>query len=241
MLILVTPIANPEIPSPMLSPMSNPEFATPMRTDSRSITPINSIPTAPHGLTPTMQLENQNIWWESPEARKLFNAHEDESNIAGFLRQIDILKNANRKEDSYLSLISGNDTIDKSTLWSFDLHVIRQKSVLLCIALNLAVENMNKWTWLYCCKRALKAGERIGINIAKNPKSVQKWYIAFRGKRGFTVPLQRKHNLPPFLQLSPDACHAMKTFGLSNLSILTVESMSEFLHVNVLPAMASYV
>ena len=92
MLILVTPIANPEIPSPMLSPMSNPEFATPMRTDSRSITPNNSIPTAPHGLTPTMQLENQNIWWESPEARKLFNAHKDESNIAGILRQIDILK-----------------------------------------------------------------------------------------------------------------------------------------------------
>lgn len=97
---------------------------------------------------------------------------------------------------------------------------------------------MNKWTWLYCCKRALKAGERIGIHIAKNPKSVQKWYIAFLGKRGFTVQLQRKHNLPPFLQLNPDACHAMKTFGLSNLAILTVESMSEFLRVNVLPAMA---
>ena len=52
------------------------------------------------------------------------------------------------------------------------------------------------------------------------------------------MQLQRKHNLPPFLQLNPDACHAMKTFGLSNLAILTVESMSEFLRVNVLPAMA---
>jgi len=168
----------------------------------------------------------------------LFNAHESESNISGIRKQIDILKDANKKEDSYLSVISGNDTIDKSNLSSFDVHMIRQKSVILCIALTPAVENMNKWTWLHCCKRALKAAERIGIGIARNPRTVQNWYIAFRGARRFTVPLQRKHNLPPFLQLNPDACHAMKTFRLTNLSILSVESMSEFLHANVLPAMA---
>ena len=104
--------------------------------------------------------QSPNIWWESPEeARKLFNAHESESNISGILKQIDILKDANKREDSYLSVISGNDTIDKSNLSSFDVHMIRQKSIILCLALTLAVENMNKWTWLHCCKRALKAAE----------------------------------------------------------------------------------
>jgi hypothetical protein len=191
---------------------------------------IRSLPPAP---------QSPNIWWESPEAKKLFKAQEGESTIHAVLEQIDILKNVNRTESSYLSIISGGEKVDKSTLSSYVVHAIRQKCALLCIALKLAVENMNEWSWNMCCKRALKAGERVGITIVRNPKSVEKWYRAFRDKHSFDIPLQQKHNLPPFLQLNPDACDAIKKFGVANLSTLTVEAiMSEYIHVSILPRIA---
>jgi hypothetical protein len=65
---------------------------------------IRSLPPAP---------QSPNIWWESPEAKKLFKAQEGESTIHAVLEQIDILKNVNRTESSYLSIISGGEKADK--------------------------------------------------------------------------------------------------------------------------------
>jgi len=124
-------------------------------------------------------LQSQNIWWESPEAKKLFKAQEGESTIDAVREQIYILKNVNRTEPSYLSIISGGEKADKSTLSSHVVHAIRQKCALLCIALTLAAENMNKWSWNMCCKRALQAGERVGITIVKNSTATKAQLTAF--------------------------------------------------------------
>jgi hypothetical protein len=156
------------VPSSLHSPSSRHQPG-PRTQNNLSLLLFSLFPPAP---------QSPNIWWESPEAKRLFRAQEGESTFYAVLEQIDILKTVNRTESSYLSIISGGEKVDKSTLSSYVVHAIRQKCALLCIALKLAVENMNEWSWNMCCKRALQAGERVGITIVKNPKSVEKWYRA---------------------------------------------------------------
>jgi hypothetical protein len=80
-----------------------------------------------------------------------------------------------------------------------------------------------------------KAGIRMGINITKNSKVVMRWYRMFHQKRAFIVPLQNKNNLPAFLDLNPDVCDAIKKLATTNLSQLSCESVSEYIHNVILP------
>ena len=105
------------------------------------------------------------------------------------------------------------------------------------MSLNLALENMNGWTWNKCCREAIETGKKMGVSVATNPKTIEKWYRNFREKRAFCIPLRTKHNLPPILELNPDICNAIKEYACLNLSILSVEKMSEYIHRVVLPQM----
>ena len=158
------------VPSSLNSPSSRHQPG-PRTQNNLSLLLFSLFPPAP---------QSPNIWWESPEAKRLFRAQEGESTFHAVLAQINILKKVNKRESSYLSVISGDEKVDKTTLSSYVAHAIRRKCALLCIALKLAVENMSEWSWNMCCKRAIQAGERIGITIARNPKTVEKWYRAFR-------------------------------------------------------------
>ncbi len=75
----------------------------------------------------------------------------------------------------------------------------------------------------------------MGINITKNGKVVMRWYRMFHEKQAFIVPLQNKNNLPEFLDHNPDVCDAIKNFAISNLSQLSLESVSEYTHNVILP------
>ncbi len=77
----------------------------------------------------------------------------------------------------------------------------------------------------------------MGVSITTNPKTIEKWYRNFRDKRAFCIPLKTKHSLPPILELNPDVCHAIKEYVCLNLSTLSVEKMSEYIHRVVLPQM----
>jgi hypothetical protein len=105
------------------------------------------------------------------------------------------------------------------------------------LALNLALEQMNGWTWGKCCETARKVAVRMGVSITKNADTVKRWYRSFRLKRRFAVPIKQKHNLPPFLELNPDVCSALKTYACANLNTLSIEMMVEYLHNTVIPEM----
>ena len=142
---------------------------------------------------------------------------------------------ANETESSYFEVIQDGEKIEEDTLTAYEKHLICQKSQLLCLSLNLALENMNKWTWNQCCREAIEMAKKMGVTVAKNPKTIEKWYRNFREKQKFCIPLKPKPNLPPFLELNPDVCHTIKEYATSNLSTLSVEMMSEYLHNVVLP------
>ncbi len=122
----------------------------------------------------------------------------------------------NASETGYLT-ITGSPELDDNTLSNYQKHCVRQKCQLLCMVLNLALDNMDGWIWDKCCQMALKAGIRMGINITKNGKVVMRWYRMFHEKQAFIVSLQSKNTLPAFLDLKPDVCDANKKFASTNL------------------------
>ncbi len=129
--------------------------------------------------------------------------------------------------------------MEQNTLTNHVKHQIRIKSQLLCMSLHLALENMNGWqngwTWNKCCTEAITTSKKMGISTVNNAKTVERWYRSFRKKRLFIVPTKTKHNLPPFLDLNPKACKAIKKYGNSNLASMSVEVMSQYIHRTVLP------
>jgi tRNA U55 pseudouridine synthase TruB len=111
---------------------------------------------------------------------------------------------------AYLEVIQDGEKKEEDTVTANEKHLIRQKSQLLCLSLPLALEHMNKWTWNQCCREAIEMAKKMGVTAAKNSKTIEKWYRNFREKGKFCIPLKAKHNLPPFLELNPDVCRAMK-------------------------------
>jgi hypothetical protein len=73
------------------------------------------------------------------------------------------------------------------------------------MALNLALDNMNGWSWDKCCQMAVKAGIRMGINITKNGKVVMRWYRMFHEKRALSEEEKQKKLL--------------KHYGLTNIFV----------------------
>ena len=88
--------------------------------------------------------------------------------------------------------------------------MIHQKCQILCVALHLALEHMNQWSWQQYCKGAVIAAKRMGIALTNHPETVATWYRGFHKARKFSILLKAKHNLPPFLELNPDVLSAIK-------------------------------
>jgi len=85
-------------------------------------------------------------YWDSPEARKLFWAHDDEDTQQSIRSQIKELMKANQTESSYVEVTQDGEKMEEDSVTAYEKHLIRQKSQLLCFSLHLALEHMNKWT-----------------------------------------------------------------------------------------------
>ena len=85
-------------------------------------------------------------YWSSPEAINLFGTQYGETTQQSIVKQIEMLHSVNSSDKGYLEVIDGE--IDDETLSGFDKYVICQKCAIMCLSLQLALENMNKWTWV---------------------------------------------------------------------------------------------
>jgi hypothetical protein len=176
-------------------------------------------------------------YWSLPEAIKLFRTQSGETTQQSIVKQIEMLCSVNSSDKGYLEVIDGE--IDDESLSGFDKYVIHQKCAIMSLSLQLALENMNKWTSMQCCKSEAVVADRMGMSLTKFPDTVGKWYRAFRGKRKIVLPLKKKNDLPPILELNPDVRAALKTHALANLGTLSVEMMSQYLHNTILPQMVN--
>ncbi|KAI2492026.1 hypothetical protein MHU86_22522 [Fragilaria crotonensis] len=105
-------------------------------------------------------------WPESPEAYQLFRPREysggvivdntDTTNLESpqeaLERRIIQLQAVHESEDSWRAIVKGGDPDNICT--KAEVFEIRQRAIFLCLAYQVALTNMNEWTWHHCCKVA---------------------------------------------------------------------------------------
>ena len=106
---------------------------------------------------------------------------------------------------------------------SHNIHAIRQKSQLLCLAYSVALEKIetNKVTWEACCKEACVSLNAIGNIRATNYRTLSDYNIEFRSGEAFEHPNRAvmcgKKHVPSIFQAYPEAKQALVAFCLANL------------------------
>jgi hypothetical protein len=98
-------------------------------------------------VTPA-SIANQ-LYWENEVAERCFGKKDDDDSVQDAIeRRISILRSANETVAGWRHVVVGRDPDNLCT--SHNIHAIRQKSQLLCLAYSVALENIetNKVTWL---------------------------------------------------------------------------------------------
>jgi hypothetical protein len=177
-------------------------------------------------------------YWESPEAFLLFRPLEtDEDAKETLQRRIERLKVVNEQEDGWRSVVDGRDPDNFCS--KTDVFVIRQRSILLLLAYNIAVEKMNAWTWKSCCTEACKQLNALGIIQATSYKTLSHWNMAFRMLENFPHPNLRvqcgKHAMPKLFEKFPEMKDTIVSFAVKKLATLNVESVHDFVLSTLIP------
>ena len=101
------------------------------------------------------------------------------------------------------------------------------KGNFLCHAYQLAITNMNTWTWHRCCNEACRLLNNLGLNQALFYNTVAIWNQVFRKFECFSYPNPYfqcgKRPLPRLLEVFPDAKDQIVAFGIKNLAMPTIE------------------
>ena len=85
-------------------------------------------------------------------------------------RRIQLLRSVHNNEDKWQNVIVGRNADNFCT--KAEIAGMRQRSTFLCCAFQLALENMNQWTWQDCCREACKRLNSLGMNQATFYKTI---------------------------------------------------------------------
>ena len=111
--------------------------------------------------------------------------------------------------------------------------------MILCLAYQTAILQMNKWTWQQCCTEACQQLNQLGLVQATHRRTVQDWNVEFRKRGTFLHPNHivrcGKRPLPLLFLKYPKAEEKITAFGLSNLTVLTVELVHSFCLEKLIP------
>ena len=98
--------------------------------------------------------------------------NEEPNAMAAIENQIALLKRAHKTSKGYHHLFPANA---ERVFTEYKVFIIRQKIVLLTLALNNAKLLMPQKTWKQCCDMAVETGQSIGINVSGYSRTVMKW------------------------------------------------------------------
>ena len=89
-------------------------------------------------------------YWDSPEAKLLFRPAlvSESTALVPIDIQIKALLNVNKRSNAFLTTVARNlDELNEDDMTEHKKWVMQQKAQYLALALHLAKENMNGWTW----------------------------------------------------------------------------------------------
>ena len=176
-------------------------------------------------------------YWQSPEAVALFHPKPSDGTVINTLqRRIRMLKAA-QKHDQWRLVCQGHDPDDICS--EFDKVTLRQKSLCLLQAYQIALAKMPEVTWLACCKEATTILNGLGIDVATIADTVANYNRIFRTNEVFLHPniaaRAGKKPLPPLLDAYPKAKEMLQMYTKTNLLGLTVDMVFEYVQQHVLP------
>jgi len=189
-------------------------------------------------ITPA-SIANQS-YWENEVAERCFGKKDDDDSVQDAIeRRISILRSANETVEGWRHVVVGRDPDNLCS--SHDIHAIRQKSQLLCLAYSVALEKIetNKVTWEACCKEACVSLNAIGNIRATNYRTLSDYNIEFRSGEAFEHPNRAvmcgKKHVPSIFQAYPEAKQALIAFCLANLKRLSLEVVRDHLRTVIIP------
>jgi hypothetical protein len=174
-------------------------------------------------------------FWMSPEAIILFKPVGDETVLKALDNQIQLLSEVNQSHYGYPESIDNIKDYNMSHASTYQIWKLSQKCTYLSLALTLAKEHMNKWTWQQCCEEAVLLLSKCGIIQTSNARTFMEWYRQLKMKLKFTVFIQKK--LPPFLEQNQDITATIKQYCKEHSSELSVEFLLDYLHKTIIPTM----
>jgi hypothetical protein len=177
---------------------------------------------------PPVQSKRQKVlaesYWDSDEARKLFEPREGDSSCRETLeRRVHQLRAVQQGCDGWRHAVVGRDPDNICT--ETDKVIIRQKALLLCLAYQIALDSMNKKTWLDCCKAACLTLNPLGISQTKRGDNVQLYNRLFRRHEAFPHPnidvrAGRIQALPPMLRAYQSIREGMQRYCVANMTTI---------------------
>ena len=79
---------------------------------------------------------------------------------------------------------------------TYQVFQIRQGCLYLALALNLAKENMNGWTWKMCCEQAIKMLSSCGMKATSCALTIMEWYQKFHDRFQSQYSKKRLTSIP---------------------------------------------
>jgi hypothetical protein len=154
----------------------------------------------------------------------MFKPKEEETTLKAINNQIMILEKASEWE----WIINWKD------IPTYQVFQIWQCYLYLALALNLAKEKMNGWTWKMCFEWAINMLSSCGMKATSRALTIMEWYQKFRDKRGFKVNIPKK-DLPPFVLISSEICSTIKQYARENLLESSIDFLFDYVHHTTLP------
>jgi hypothetical protein len=190
---------------------------------------------------PDAGLDNLPIYWESPEAAKLFGFdYKNRDDVFdGLTARVKILTKVLRFSDAYKCVVSHSE---KNLLPKQIFH-IRNKCLFLrtayTIALNKLERDSNNWV-ATCCQEALDLLAGLGFDTTVDAKRISYWNIDFYKDNCFPHPKSYVANgikpKPPFFEYFPNAAADAITFILDHLDHFSVEMLHGGIISKIIPA-----
>jgi hypothetical protein len=216
---------------------------TPERSPSNQHNSLGEVIT-PCRDQPDAGLDDLPIYWESPEAAKLFgfdykNGDGDDV-FNGLTARVNILTEVLRSSDGYKRVVSHSE----ENLLPEQIFHIRNKCLYLrtayTIALNKLGRDSNNWV-ATCCQEALDLLAGLGFDTTVDAKRISYWNIDFRKDNRFPHPNLYVANgikpKPPFFEHFPNAAADASTFILDHLDHFSVEMLRGELISKIIPAL----
>ena len=173
--------------------------------------------------------ELQSNFWDSPEARRLFNVKNNTSLLEVIATRCLLLSKASFDDNILLSIL--HDVKEVSELSSTQIQYLRYSCLYLRKAYENAVQYMNSLSWIQCIENAIKEMHDIGIYHITNEKTVRMLNCTFRCNEKLIPPFLQSKRQPLFLEFYPD--FKTEVISFCNKAVSEGNLSTDLLHSHV--------